>query len=60
MFPLCCQSVAPLIAMLQVELGAEVGYVIRFEDCTSEKTVIKCPSLVILFVGIRLTVPLQI
>lgn len=28
--------------LLQVELGAEVGYVIRFEDCTSEKTVIKC------------------
>lgn len=28
----------------QVELGAEVGYVIRFEDCTSDKTVIKCAS----------------
>lgn len=27
---------------LQCELGAEVGYVIRFEDCTSDKTVIKC------------------
>ena len=23
------------------ELGAEVGYSIRFEDCTSEKTLIK-------------------
>lgn len=29
---------------MEVELGAEVGYVIRFEDCTSEKTVIKCAS----------------
>jgi pre-mRNA-splicing factor ATP-dependent RNA helicase DHX38/PRP16 len=27
---------------MQVELGAEVGYAIRFEDCTSDKTVIKC------------------
>lgn len=27
---------------MEVELGAEVGYSIRFEDCTSEKTVIKC------------------
>ncbi|KAK4704953.1 pre-mRNA-splicing factor ATP-dependent RNA helicase DHX38/PRP16, partial [Phenoliferia sp. Uapishka_3] len=26
---------------MEVELGAEVGYVIRFEDCTSDKTVIK-------------------
>ena len=26
---------------MEVELGAEVGYSIRFEDCTSEKTVIK-------------------
>ena len=24
-----------------VDLGQEVGYAIRFEDCTSEKTVIK-------------------
>ncbi len=24
------------------KLGEEVGYAIRFEDCTSEKTVIKC------------------
>jgi pre-mRNA-splicing factor ATP-dependent RNA helicase DHX38/PRP16 len=29
---------------MEVELGAEVGYVIRFEDCTSDKTVIKCES----------------
>ncbi|BGP14697.1 hypothetical protein JCM10213v2_002647 [Rhodosporidiobolus nylandii] len=26
---------------MEVELGAEVGYSIRFEDCTSDKTVIK-------------------
>ena len=24
-----------------VELGEEVGYAIRFEDCTSKKTVVK-------------------
>jgi pre-mRNA-splicing factor ATP-dependent RNA helicase DHX38/PRP16 len=29
---------------MQVKLGEEVGYAIRFEDCTSEKTVIKCAS----------------
>lgn len=29
---------------MEVELGAEVGYSIRFEDCTSSKTVIKCES----------------
>ena len=27
---------------MEVDLGAEVGYSIRFEDCTSNKTVIKC------------------
>ena len=27
---------------MEVKLGEEVGYAIRFEDCTSEKTVIKC------------------
>lgn len=27
---------------MEVPLGAEVGYAIRFEDCTSAKTVIKC------------------
>ena len=26
---------------MEIELGAEVGYSIRFEDCTSDKTVIK-------------------
>ncbi|KAM0787222.1 hypothetical protein ACM66B_006460 [Microbotryomycetes sp. NB124-2] len=26
---------------MEVQLGAEVGYAIRFEDCTSDKTVIK-------------------
>lgn len=30
---------------MKVELGAEVGYSIRFEDCTSDKTVIKCSSI---------------
>jgi pre-mRNA-splicing factor ATP-dependent RNA helicase DHX38/PRP16 len=30
---------------MEVELGAEVGYVIRFEDCTTDKTVIKCSSI---------------
>jgi pre-mRNA-splicing factor ATP-dependent RNA helicase DHX38/PRP16 len=34
---------------MEVELGAEVGYSIRFEDCTSEKTVIKCTSLMLSF-----------
>ncbi len=24
------------------KLGSEVGYSIRFEDCTSDKTVLKC------------------
>lgn len=32
------------ISSPQCELGGEVGYVIRFEDCTSDKTVIKCES----------------
>jgi pre-mRNA-splicing factor ATP-dependent RNA helicase DHX16 len=27
---------------MDVKLGYEVGYSIRFEDCTSDKTVIKC------------------
>lgn len=26
---------------MNVQLGEEVGYAIRFEDCTSERTVIK-------------------
>ena len=30
---------------MEVELGKEVGYAIRFEDCTSEDTIIKCKSL---------------
>ena len=30
--PCCCQ----------VKLGSTVGYAIRFEDCTSSETVIKC------------------
>ena len=27
---------------MEVELGKDVGYAIRFEDCTSSETVIKC------------------
>lgn len=27
---------------MEVDLGSEVGYAIRFEDCTSDQTVIKC------------------
>lgn len=30
---------------MEVKLGEEVGYAIRFEDCTSEKTIVKCLSL---------------
>ena len=30
---------------MQVKLGAECGYAIRFEDCTSEKTRIKASFL---------------
>ena len=30
---------------MEVKLGEEVGYAIRFEDCTSEKTIIKCTSI---------------
>ncbi len=35
-------SVAARVSQeMEVRLGHEVGYSIRFEDCTSEKTVIK-------------------
>ena len=27
---------------MEAELGKEVGYAIRFEDCTSPQTIIKC------------------
>lgn len=38
-------SVAHRVANeMEVELGEEVGYAIRFEDCTSEKTIIKYMS----------------
>lgn len=49
-------DVAFLPPLFQVELGAEVGYSIRFEDCTSDKTVIKCQSqdLCILWLSLRL------
>ncbi len=29
---------------MEVDLGGLVGYAIRFEDCTSDETVIKCKS----------------
>jgi hypothetical protein len=36
-------SVAARVAEeVGVKLGSEIGYSIRFEDCTSEKTVLKC------------------
>jgi pre-mRNA-splicing factor ATP-dependent RNA helicase DHX38/PRP16 len=31
---------------MEVELGGIVGYAIRFEDCTSEQTAIKCESII--------------
>jgi pre-mRNA-splicing factor ATP-dependent RNA helicase DHX38/PRP16 len=31
---------------MEVKLGGVVGYAIRFEDCTSDETVIKCESLI--------------
>lgn len=35
-------SVAARVAQeMSVKLGNEVGYAIRFEDCTSERTIIK-------------------
>lgn len=37
---------------MDVELGALVGYSIRFEDCTSDDTVIKCEFLPFRFGGI--------
>jgi pre-mRNA-splicing factor ATP-dependent RNA helicase DHX38/PRP16 len=33
---------------MEVKLGGLVGYAIRFEDCTSDETVIKCQYLLIL------------
>ena len=38
-----------------VELGEEVGYAIRFEDCTSKKTVVKYMTGMIQIVDIMLT-----
>ncbi len=36
-------SVAARVATeVGVKLGVEVGYSIRFEDCTSDKTLLKC------------------
>ncbi len=36
-------SVAARVAQeMDIKLGNEVGYSIRFEDCTSDKTMIKC------------------
>ena len=42
-----------------VELGEEVGYAIRFEDCTSKKTVVKYMTGMIQIVDIMLTYMLQ-
>lgn len=45
-------SVAARVAEeMDVQLGGECGYSIRFEDCCSERTLLK---LVILFVSFRL------
>ena len=38
-----------------VELGEEVGYAIRFEDCTSKKTVVKYMTGMIQIFDITLT-----
>jgi pre-mRNA-splicing factor ATP-dependent RNA helicase DHX16 len=39
-------SVAARVATeVGCKLGSEVGYSIRFEDCTSDKTVLKCAPL---------------
>jgi len=38
---------------MEVKLGEEVGYAIRFEDCTSEKTIIKCTNLCSTLLTIR-------
>lgn len=38
---------------MEVDLGSKVGYAIRFEDCTSDDTVIKCKS--IQFLSFRVT-----
>lgn len=38
-----------------VELGEEVGYAIRFEDCTSKKTVVKYMTGMIQIFDIMLT-----
>lgn len=35
-------AVYALIAIAQCKLGTVVGYAIRFEDCTSAETKIKC------------------
>jgi hypothetical protein len=31
-----------MLTLLQCKLGSTVGYAIRFEDCTSAETKIKC------------------
>jgi pre-mRNA-splicing factor ATP-dependent RNA helicase DHX15/PRP43 len=39
-------SVARRVAEeMDVEIGQEVGYSIRFEECSSPKTVLKCAAL---------------
>ena len=41
-----------------VELGEEVGYAIRFEDCTSKKTVVKYMTGMIQIVDINVDIML--
>lgn len=39
-------SVAKRVAdEMDVKLGEQVGYIIRFEDCTSPSTILKCEWL---------------
>jgi hypothetical protein len=41
-------SVAKRVAdEMDVKLGEEVGYSIRFEDCTGPKTILKCSSSIL-------------
>ena len=45
-------SVAQRVAdEMDVTLGQEVGYTIRFEDCTSGKTILKWVEINNVFVG---------
>ncbi len=49
-------SVARRVAEeMDVEIGQEVGYSIRFEECSSPKTVLKCVALARLCLWAALT-----